>query len=83
MQASSPPPPWPPIQPLTRLNVKDSLRINSDRWQLAHDYHRNRQNLIHQLLWEPGIVFGLGVKPISPPEQVKQQFPNATLLECN
>jgi hypothetical protein len=66
--------PFPDFTPLTRLHVQDSLRINAERWLLAHNYHRHRQNLHYQALWEPGIVYGLGVKAISPPKNVPAQF---------
>jgi hypothetical protein len=60
--------PYPPLQPLERLHVYDSLTVNAERWQLAHEYHRSRQNLIYQSLNQPGIVCGLGVKVIAPPQ---------------
>ena len=54
-------------EPLRRLHVYDSLMMNAERWQLAHYYHRKRQNLLYQALYQPGIIYGLGVKVIEPP----------------
>ena len=60
--------PYPPSnEPLRRLHVYDSLMMNAERWQLAHYYHRKRQNLLYQALYQPGIICGLGVKLIEPP----------------
>lgn len=73
--------PFPTFTPLTRLNVQDSLRINAERWSLAHNYHRQRQNIHYQALWEPGIICGLGVKPIAPPRSVPSQFKDQRWLE--
>ncbi|MEO1388478.1 MAG: hypothetical protein AAFV85_14050 [Cyanobacteria bacterium J06634_6] len=64
----------PELTPLTRLNVTDSLRINADRWSLAHTYHRQRQNIHYQSLYQPGIVYGLGVKVIDPPQSAHEDF---------
>lgn len=66
--------PFPPLEPLTRLQAQDSLRIDAERWALAHNYHRQRQNLHYQALWQPGIVCGLGVKAIAPPSSARSQF---------
>ena len=60
---------YPPPDPLYRLNVRDNLAINAERWLLAHNYHRQRQSLNYQSLCEPGIVHGLGVKVIEAPAQ--------------
>jgi hypothetical protein len=54
--------------------VSDGLLINAERWQLAHAYHRQRQNLHFQSLNQPGIVDGLGVCIIPPPDTVASQF---------
>ena len=56
MSPSSPPP-----KPFERLRVTNGLAINAERWHLAHNYHRQRQNLHFQSLQQPGIVSGLGV----------------------
>lgn len=66
--------PLPAAKPLNRLQVRDGLKINSERWKLAHDYHRHRQNLLHQSLWEPGIVYGLGAKVINTPDDTSGEF---------
>ncbi|NER81507.1 MAG: DUF4159 domain-containing protein [Leptolyngbya sp. SIO1D8] len=73
--------PMPELVPLTRLHVQDSLRVNAERWSLAHDYHRKRQNIHYQSLWQPGIVCGLGVKLIAPPEVAHGQFKEAYWIE--
>ena len=72
---------FPDITPLVRLSVRDSLRINAERWLLAHDYHRHRQNTHYQSLWEPGIVCGLGVKVIDPPNTAQEQFRDERWIE--
>ncbi len=66
--------PFPKSQPLQRLRVSDGMLINSDRWQLAHDYHRHRQNLLYQSLFQAGIVKGLGVSPIPAPPNVPAKY---------
>jgi hypothetical protein len=33
--------PLPAPIPLTRLNVNNDLRVNAERWTVAHDYHRH------------------------------------------
>lgn len=76
-----PPYPFPNLDPLVRLYPKESLRINTERWTLAHTYHRQRQNIVHQSLWQPGIVYGLGVKVISPPESTHSQFRDRRWIE--
>ncbi len=81
MPAFSQPFPTPDLVPLTRLQVNDSLRVNAERWSVAHDYHRQRQNLHYQSLWQPGIVQGLGVKLIDPPEVAHSQFKEAFWVE--
>ncbi|MEM1292806.1 MAG: hypothetical protein AAGH67_15180 [Cyanobacteria bacterium P01_H01_bin.162] len=73
--------PLPDLVPLTRLHVNDSLRVNAERWLVAHDYHRQRQNLHYQSLWLPGIVHGLGVKLIDPPDVAHSQFRDAYWVE--
>lgn len=73
--------PLPDLVPLTRLHVNDSLRVNAERWLVAHDYHRQRQNLHYQSLWLPGIVQGLGVKLIDPPEVAHSHFKDAYWVE--
>lgn len=62
------------LNPLERLRVYDSLMIDAERWQKAHDYHRQRQNVYYQALNQPGIVHGLGVRNTEPPQEVAAQF---------
>lgn len=52
--------------PFEKLNVYDGLEINAERWAIEHGYHRRRQNLYFEALFEPGIVWGLGVHLIDP-----------------
>ncbi|NJN88664.1 MAG: DUF4159 domain-containing protein [Leptolyngbyaceae cyanobacterium SL_7_1] len=66
--------PTPAIIPLERLHVYDSLMMNAQRWSLAHDYHRRRQNIHYQSLNQPGIVCGLGVSLTEPPETTRSEF---------
>lgn len=51
--------PLPATDPLHRLSVRDGFIVNAERWELAHHYHRHRQNIHYQSLNEPGIVKGL------------------------
>lgn len=62
------------IKPLQRLQVNDGLLLTAERWRLAHDYHRQRQNIYYQSLHQAGIVSGLGVCVISPPSEVAQEY---------
>ena len=57
----------PIIAPLMRLAVRNGLLLDAERRQVAHDYHRQRQNLYYQALHLPGIVHGLAVTVIDPP----------------
>lgn len=68
--------PWPPplIKPFDRLQVTDGLLMDAQRWRLAHDYHRQRQNMQYQSLNQPGIVCGLGISVIAPPADVREQY---------
>ncbi len=52
---------YPRLNEFERLQISDGLAINAERWQHAHNYHRQRQNFQYQALYEPGIVYGLGV----------------------
>lgn len=74
-------PSTPPVQPLQRLRVTDGLLINAERWRLAYDYHRQRQSLYYQSLHQPGIVCGLGVQPITPPEKIAQAYQDQRWLQ--
>jgi hypothetical protein len=73
--------PAPDIIPLKRLHVYDSLMMNAQRWLLAHEYHRRRQNLHYQSLNQPGIVCGLGVSLIDPPDSTDSRFRDYRWLE--
>ncbi len=66
--------PTPAIATLQRQQVKDGLLLNAERWQRAHDYHRQRQNVHYQSLNQPGIVCGLGVHAIPAPEAVAAEY---------
>jgi hypothetical protein len=55
--------------PLERLNIYNGLSINAQRWEIAHSYHRNRQNTYFQSLFEPGIVSGLGIQILTDPPE--------------
>lgn len=48
--------------------------MNTRRWLTTDHYHRQRQNLQYQSLHQPGIVCGLGVRVIAPPESVDARF---------
>lgn len=73
--------PPPPIEPLQRLHVYDSLMINAQRWQVDRQYHRARQNVHYQSLNQPGIVRGLGVRVITPPTDAAARFRDGRWLE--
>ena len=62
--------PTPAVTPFKRLQVSNGLLINAERWQCAHNYHRQRQNVHYQSLNQPGIVCGLGVRVIPAPQDV-------------
>ncbi|MDX2228502.1 MAG: hypothetical protein NW220_02610 [Leptolyngbyaceae cyanobacterium bins.349] len=65
---------YPRLEAFERLHISDGLTITAERWQQAHNYHRQRQNFHYQALYEPGIVYGLGVAPL--PDQ-----PDGRLLQ--
>jgi len=73
--------PFPPPDPLKRLHVYDGLMMNARRWALADGYHRRRQNLHYQALYQPGIVCGLGVRVIEPPDSVESKFRDRRWLQ--
>lgn len=66
--------PTPAIAAMQRQQVKDGLLLTAERWQRAHDYTRQRQNLHYQSLNQPGIVCGLGVRTIPAPETVSAEY---------
>ena len=74
---------WPPpqIKQFERLKVTDGLLINAQRWQLAHQYHRQYHNACYQSLHQPGIVCGLGVRIIQAPTDVVAKFRDRRWVE--
>lgn len=71
-----------PIQPFQRVQVSDGLLLTAEHWKRAHNYHRDRQNVLYQALNQPGIVWGLGVCVIEPPrERVTAQYRDQRWLQ--
>lgn len=64
----------PEIEPLTRLRVAHGMAIEAEDWQVAHNYHRDRQNLAYQSIYQGGIVRGLEVCPIAAPTGVPATY---------
>ncbi|MBW4518056.1 MAG: DUF4159 domain-containing protein [Timaviella obliquedivisa GSE-PSE-MK23-08B] len=60
--------------PLERLQVTDGLLLTAERWRVAHEYHRQRQNVHYQSLHQPGIVCGLKVGVVAAPEEFAAQY---------
>jgi hypothetical protein len=60
--------------PLERLQVTDGLLLTAERWRLAHEYHRQRQNVHYQSLHQPGVVCGLKVGVVAAPEEFAAQY---------
>ena len=73
--------PPPPRHPLQRLQVSDGLLMTAERWQVAHQYHRQRQNLHFQAFHQGGIVGGLGVCPTVAPAQVANLYRDGRWLQ--
>jgi hypothetical protein len=73
--------PPPLTDPLKRLHVYDGLMMNTRRWLTADAYHRRRQNLQYQSISQPGVVCGLGVRVIEPPESVDARFRDQRWIE--
>jgi hypothetical protein len=73
--------PAPPVTPLKRLYVYDSLMMNAQRWAIAHEYHRHRQNVHYQSLNQPGIVHGLGVSLVEAPDSTRAEFRDNRWIE--
>ncbi len=71
----------PPLKPFQRLQVTDGLLMNAERWQLAHQYHRQRQGFQYQALYGGGIVQGLGVRVMPPPTDVRSQYQDGRWVE--
>ena len=60
--------------PLNRVAVKDGLLLTAELWEQAHNYHRQKQNLLYQSFHTPGIVTGLGVSVIPAPREIPAQY---------
>jgi hypothetical protein len=73
--------PPPPRHPLQRLQVSDGLLVTAERWQVAHQYHRQRQNLHFQAFHQGGIVSGLEVGPTEAPAQVANAYRDGRWLQ--
>ncbi|MEM9120161.1 MAG: DUF4159 domain-containing protein [Cyanobacteria bacterium P01_F01_bin.56] len=73
----------PTIAPLQRLAVRNGLLLDAERWRVAHDYHRQRQNLHYQALHLPGIVCGLEVAVAPPPEDVSARYRDGRWLQIS
>ena len=76
-------PPVAAIAPLRRLAVRNGLLLDAERWQVAHDYHRQRQNLHYQALHLPGIVCGLEVAVGPPPAEVSARYRDQRWLQVS
>ncbi len=73
----------PEITPLQRLAVHNGLLLDAERWQVAHNYHYQRQNLHYQALHLPGIVCGLTVAVIPAPEEVSPRYRDQRWLQVS
>ncbi|MEM6597434.1 MAG: hypothetical protein AAF810_16325 [Cyanobacteria bacterium P01_D01_bin.36] len=62
------------LSPLQRLQVDDGMLITADHWQLAHQYHRQRQTIHYESLHKGGIVSGLGVSVGPIPEEASNRY---------
>ena len=72
-----PPPSIDPKQRLSsleRIRAYDGLVLNAQTWSKAHQYHRQRQNIYYQSLYQPGIVYGLGISIIDAPKEVSAKY---------
>ncbi|MEX0270980.1 hypothetical protein AB3R30_17715 [Leptolyngbyaceae cyanobacterium UHCC 1019] len=70
-----------PIEPFQRLQVNDGLLLTAERWRLAHEYHRKRQNVHYQSLNQAGIVSGLGVCLIAAPDEIATEHRDGRWLQ--
>ncbi|NER79802.1 MAG: hypothetical protein F6K42_09520, partial [Leptolyngbya sp. SIO1D8] len=66
----------PAIKAFERLQASDGLLITADHWQRTQDYHRQRQNIYYQSLYQAGIVSGLGVTVTAAPIDVEAKYRN-------
>jgi hypothetical protein len=55
--------------------------IDADKWQRAHGYHQQKQNMLFQALHQPGIIVGLGIHLIEAPEDTPAQYRDSRWLE--
>ncbi|MEX0271144.1 hypothetical protein AB3R30_18565 [Leptolyngbyaceae cyanobacterium UHCC 1019] len=72
---------YPRLELFERWQIRDGMPINAECWQHAHTYHRHRQNFHYQSLYEPGIVYGLGVAivPDQPDGRLLQVQPGVAI----
>jgi hypothetical protein len=73
--------PFPAAQSFQRLQINDGLLMTADIWRRAHYYHRHRQNFVHQALYHPAIIDGLGVAVVDPPDQLQSTYRDARWIE--
>ncbi|MBE7385037.1 MAG: hypothetical protein F6J95_026950 [Leptolyngbya sp. SIO1E4] len=66
----------PAIKAFERLQASDGLLITADHWQRTQDYHRQRQNVYYQSLYQAGIVRGLGVTVTAAPADIEARYRN-------
>lgn len=72
---------YPRLELFERWQIRDGMPINAECWQHAHTYHRHRQNFHYQSLYEPGIIYGLGVAivPDQPDGRLLQVQPGVAI----
>ncbi|NJN20540.1 MAG: hypothetical protein HC812_04210 [Leptolyngbya sp. RL_3_1] len=73
--------PLPAPVPFTRLQISDGLLMTADLWTQAHEYHRQRQNFYYQALFQPGIIWGLGVAVCPAPAAVDARYRDQRWVE--
>ncbi|GEM_PF-278427 len=76
---------WLPPEPLpfSRLNIRDGLLIDANKWRLEHGYLRKRQSYHYQSLNQAGIVCGLEVRIIEPPSTVRPEYRTRRWIEIS
>ncbi len=72
---------FPSPVPFTRLQISDGLLMTADLWTQAHEYHRQRQNFYYQALFQPGIIWGLGVVVSPAPATVDARYRDQRWVE--
>jgi hypothetical protein len=75
------PSPLPTAVPFNRLAISDGLLMTADLWNQAHDYHRQRQHFYYQALFQPGIVWGLGVSVVAAPRTIEERYRDRRWLQ--